>query len=73
MFGTNNRDLYFHIVKDVMVVKLFPSIHPVTHPVQLKVFCDSPSSSCCSNLLLLGNKSLNGYMRNVVYREVLEM
>ncbi len=37
-----------------MVVKLFPSIRPVIHPVQLKVFCDSPSSFCCnSNLLLL--------------------
>jgi hypothetical protein len=54
-----NSGITLHIVNDVVVVKLFPSIHPVIHPVQLKVFCDSPSSSCCSNLLLLlGNENL---------------
>ncbi len=50
-----------HIVMDVMVVKLFPSIRLVIHPVQLKVFCDSPSSCCSSNLLLLGNENSSSF------------
>jgi 3-phosphoglycerate kinase len=37
---------------DVVIVKLFSSIRLVIHPVQLKVFCDSPSSCFSSNLLL---------------------
>ncbi len=45
-----------HIVKEVVVLKFFSSIRSIIHPVQLKVFCDSPSS-CCSNLLLLSTEA----------------
>jgi hypothetical protein len=45
-------------IKDVVIVKLFPSIHFVIHPVELKVFCDSPSFCSSNLLLLLGNENL---------------
>ncbi len=37
-------------------MKLFPSIRPVIHPVQLKVFCDSP-------ILLLQQQSPSSWER----------
>ncbi len=96
-------------------MKLFPSIRPVIHPVQLKVFYDSPillllqqsppsswerkpqdvdpgaaaeavsslfpwSAVCCyltvtssANIKIFSGQGPHGYMRNVVYREVLEI
>ncbi len=63
-----NSGITLHIVNDVVVMKLFPSIHPVIHPVQLKVFCDSPSS-CSNNNLLLGNDNLK--MKIQVWRQKL--
>jgi hypothetical protein len=50
------QTILLHIVKDVVVMKFFPSIHPVIHPVQLKVFYDSPSS-CATISFFLGTKT----------------